>query len=83
MSDGVGAPRTGEPKAALISSPYSVSCSTIFVTEPLPIAEEPELQVETFNSAPIIGAITIPIIIGAIWFLIRLLGKSDSEDHLT
>ena len=51
--------------------------------EPLPIAEEPEPQVETFNSAPIIGAITIPIIIGAIWFLIRLLGKSDSEDHLT
>ena len=51
--------------------------------EPLPIADEPEPQVETFNSAPIIGAITIPVIIGAIWFLIRLLGKSDSEDHLT
>jgi len=48
-----------------------------------PIAEEPEPQVETFNSAPVIGTITIPIIIGAIWFLIRLLGKSDSEDHLT
>ena len=51
--------------------------------EPLPIADEPEPQVETFNSAPIIGAITIPVIVGAIWFLIRLLGKSDSEDHLT
>lgn len=49
---------------------------------PIPFAKESKSQVETFNSAPIIGAITIPVIIGAIWFLIRLLGKPDSEDHL-
>lgn len=51
--------------------------------EPTPAVTVAEPLVETFNLAPIIGAITIPLVIGAIWILIRLLGKSDSEDHLT
>ena len=50
---------------------------------PTPSASATEPQVETFSIAPVIGAITIPLVIGAIWLLSRLLGKSDSEDHLT
>ena len=31
---------------------------------------------------PWIGLATIPLVVGAIWILIRLLGKKDSEDNL-
>ena len=36
----------------------------------------------TFDVVPWIGLATIPVIIGAIWLLMRSLGKRDSEDHL-
>ncbi|MFM6982480.1 MAG: copper resistance protein CopC [Microbacteriaceae bacterium] len=35
-----------------------------------------------FDVTPFIGIATIPIIIAAIWLLMRSLGKRDSEDHL-
>ena len=50
--------------------------------EPDPVVVAPAPQVETFSIAPVIGAITDPLVIGAIWLLSRLLGKPDSEDHL-
>ena len=50
--------------------------------EPAPTLIAPAPQVETFSIAPIIGAITIPLVIGAVWLFMRLLGKPNSEDHL-
>lgn len=35
-----------------------------------------------FDVTPFIGIATIPVIAGAIWLLMRSLGKRDSEDHL-
>lgn len=35
-----------------------------------------------FDVVPFIGIATIPVIIAAIWLLMRSLGKRDSEDHL-
>lgn len=48
------------------------------VITPTPTAE----TVNDFDLTPWIGLATIPLIIGAIWVLIRILGRSDSEDHL-
>jgi hypothetical protein len=31
---------------------------------------------------PYLGLATIPVLAGAIWLLVRTLGKRDSEDHL-
>lgn len=51
--------------------------------EPAPAETElPEGTETTFDVVPFIGLATIPIIIGAIWLLMRSLGKRDSEDHL-
>lgn len=47
--------------------------------EPTPV-EEPAVG---FDPIPWIGIATIPFIVGAIVLLMRILGKSDSEDHLT
>jgi len=40
-------------------------------------AQEPSTDI-----TPWIGLATIPVIAGAIWLLVRALGKKDSEDHL-
>ena len=51
--------------------------------EPDPIVIAPAPQIETFSIAPVIGVIAVAVTIGGVWLLSRLLGKSDSEDHLT
>lgn len=52
--------------------------------EPAPTDEgiESAEPAETFDVIPFIGIATIPIIVGAIWVLMRSLGSRDSEDHL-
>lgn len=48
-----------------------------------PVAEDTTETSGEFDLIPWIGLATIPLIIGAIVLLMRVLGKSDSEDHLT
>ena len=45
---------------------------------PTAVADDAE-----FDVTPYIGIATIPVIIAAIWLLMRSLGKRDSEDHLS
>ncbi len=35
-----------------------------------------------YDATPWIGLATIPVLAGAIWLLVRVLGKKNSEDHL-
>ena len=58
---------------------------TIPTGEPSPAAtvEPTATEATDFDVTPWIGLATIPLVIGAIAILIRMLGKRDSEDHLT
>lgn len=61
---------------------------TVPVNTPEPTTEpepSPTATAETageFDVIPFIGFTTIPLVLGAIWLLMRSLGKHDSEDHL-
>lgn len=48
---------------------------------PIPVTSEAE-DANEFDIVPIICLATVPVIAGAIWLLMRSLGKRDSEDHL-
>lgn len=64
-------------------TPVVLVDETLEPTEPTGApTDEPAAEVESFDLAPWIGLATIPVIIGAIWILVRMLGSRDSEDHL-
>lgn len=69
------------PECGVAQEPIVVAEPT---EEPTVIAPSPteELAGE-FDLTPWIGLATIPVIIGAIWILIRMLGRSDSEDDIS
>jgi methionine-rich copper-binding protein CopC len=71
-------PECGKPAPAFVDE-------TIPTGEPSPAAtvEPTATEATDFDVTPWIGLATIPLVIGAIAILIRMLGKRDSEDHLT
>ena len=76
----VGEPYLELPVCGVDPVPVETAAPT---EEPDPIMIAPAPQIETFSIAPVIGVIAVALTIGGVWLLSRLLGKSDSEDHLT
>jgi methionine-rich copper-binding protein CopC len=65
-------------------TPVTIVDETSAPTEPAVISTAPPVVAPAPGSdlTPWIGLATIPVVIGAIWLLVRLLGKKESEDHL-
>ena len=65
-------------------TPVTIVDETSAPTEPTVISTAPPVvdPAPGADLTPWIGLATIPVIAGAIWLLVRLLGKKDSEDHL-
>ena len=70
-------PVCGETPVALVDETSAPTEPTVMSTAPPVVAPAPGTDL-----TPWIGLATIPVIVGAIWLLVRLLGKKDSEDHL-
>jgi methionine-rich copper-binding protein CopC len=55
-------------------------------TESAPVEDVPTAEPATpsndFDLTPWIGLVTIPLVLGGVWLLMRSLGRHDSEDHL-
>jgi methionine-rich copper-binding protein CopC len=81
-----------EPSPAFAERPRcGVSQEPIAATEPIPeesapVGEPPTAEPTTpsndFDVTPWIGLVTIPLVLGGVWLLMRSLGRHDSEDHL-
>jgi methionine-rich copper-binding protein CopC len=65
-------------------TPVTLVDETPAPTEPTVISTAPPVVEPSAGTdlAPWIGLATIPVVIGAIWLLARLLGKKESEDHI-
>jgi methionine-rich copper-binding protein CopC len=70
-------PVCGETPVTLLDETSEPTEPTVMTTAPPVVAPAPGTDL-----TPWIGLATIPVIVGAIWLLVRLLGKKDSEDHL-
>ena len=64
------------PVSVIDESATPTEPDVMTTSSPVPSAA-PEADI-----TPWIGLATIPLIVGAIWILVRLLGKRDAEDHL-
>jgi methionine-rich copper-binding protein CopC len=72
-------PRCGVPQEAI---PATAPAPEGFVpVDELPTAE-PATPSNDFDLTPWIGLVTIPLVLGGVWLLMRSLGRHDSEDHL-
>ncbi|MBJ7432910.1 MAG: copper resistance protein CopC [Microbacteriaceae bacterium] len=76
----VGRPVCGETPVTLVDE----TTEPTEPTEPSVISTAPPIvpPAPGADLTPWIGLATIPLVVGAIWILIRLLGKKDSEDNL-
>ena len=70
-------PVCGETPVALVDETSAPTEPTVMSTAPPVVAPAPSTDL-----TPWLGLATIPVVIGSIWLLVRLLGKKDSEDHL-
>ena len=73
-------PVCGETPITLVdetTEPTEPTEPSVISTAPPLIAPAPGADI-----TPWIGLATVPLVVGAIWLLVRLLGKKDSEDHL-
>jgi len=70
-------PVCGETPVTLLEETSEPTEPTVMTTAPPVVAPAPGTDL-----TPWIGLATIPVVIGSIWLLVRLLGKKDSEDHL-
>jgi methionine-rich copper-binding protein CopC len=73
----VDRPVCGETPVTLVDETTEPTEPSVISTAPPVVAPAPSTDL-----TPWIGLATIPVIVGAIWLLVRLLGKKDSEDHL-
>ena len=72
-------PRCGVPQEPVASTEPAPAESTPAATTP---AEEPAAPADDFDLTPWIGLVTIPLVLGGVWLLMRSLGRHDSEDDL-
>jgi methionine-rich copper-binding protein CopC len=70
-------PVCGETPLTLVDETTAPTEPSVISTAPPVIAPAPGADI-----TPWIGLATIPVVAGAIWLLVRLLGKKNSEDHL-
>lgn len=70
-------PVCGETPITLVDETTAPTEPSVISTAPPLIAPAPGADI-----TPWIGLATIPVVAGAIWLLVRLLGKKNSEDHL-
>jgi methionine-rich copper-binding protein CopC len=70
-------PVCGETPLTLVDETTAPTEPSVISTAPPLIAPAPGADI-----TPWIGLATIPVVAGAIWLLVRLLGKKKSEDHL-
>ncbi len=83
---------SAEPAPAFPERPRcGVAQEPIPVTEPAPEESapinppptaEPATPSDDFDLTPWIGLVTIPLVLGGVWLLMRSLGRHDSEDDL-
>jgi len=83
---------SAEPAPAFAERPRcGVPQEPVAATEPVPVESEPAVSTPTdepttpsddFDLTPWIGLVTIPLVLGGVWLLMRSLGRHDSEDHL-
>lgn len=71
------------PVCGSAQEPVAISIPEPTPTDGLVITNSTDDTTGEFDLIPWIGLATIPLIIGAIVLLMKVLGKSDSEDHLT
>ena len=81
-----------EPAPAFAERPRcGVPQEPVAATEPVPVESEPAVTTPTdepttpsddFDLTPWIGLVTIPLVLGGVWLLMRSLGRHDSEDDL-
>jgi methionine-rich copper-binding protein CopC len=72
-------PRCGVPQEAIPATAPIPEESAPAVTTP---TAEPAAPSNDFDLTPWIGLVTIPLVLGGVWLLMRSLGRHDSEDHL-
>jgi methionine-rich copper-binding protein CopC len=70
-------PVCGETPITLVDETTAPTEPSVISTAPPLIAPAPGADI-----TPWIGLATIPVVAGAIWLLVRLLGKKNSEDHI-
>jgi hypothetical protein len=83
---------SAEPAPAFAERPRcGVPQETIPATAPTPAESAPVDELPTaepatpsndFDLTPWIGLVTIPLVLGGVWLLMRSLGRHDSEDQL-
>lgn len=83
---------SAEPAPAFAERPRcGVTQEPIPATAPTPAESAPAVTTPTaepaapsndFDLTPWIGLVTIPLVLGGVWLLMRSLGRHDSEDHL-
>jgi hypothetical protein len=72
-------PRCGAPQEPVAATEPTPAVSTPTVTTP---TAEPATPSDDFDLTPWIGLVTIPLVLGGVWLLMRSLGRHDSEDDL-
>lgn len=72
-------PRCGVPQEPIPATAPTPEESTPVDESP---TTEPATPSDDFDLTPWIGLVTIPLVLGGVWLLMRSLGRHDSEDDL-